>query len=615
MANWDPTTQTGHTKGTPRNWTTTIAAQTGTLRTATPSNVNTVIGQCIPGDVVRLTNGTYGAITVNVSGTSANKIVIVAENPGTYGTRNVHVTAARIIINGSHIIIGGFKYTWGTAQGNMIQLLGASIELTDCDIQDITTSAGRLRMIVVDNNASNAHIHHNWIKNINAVMAIALEGVYPSPYPTGVIIEYNTMQDLMEANPGGLFLQLGNLPWPYASNHDLMVTGTIFRYNVVLRCDSAEIKTAGNLIYRNWFKDNTGKVMTFRAGDNNVFEGNLSDNCRDGLRILSKGQVVINNVFINNNGEAAINVGEGSLYSQMGVIYNAQHERAENILIANNVIIGGTNRGIRLGDPTTGRSGSTHPQPYSPKNVWIYNNIISTTTGVAIYFQTPDSVPHSADGYPTNVSGYHQYVGCEVKNNDIYVTGAAVVGDNSSDGGVPTGYINWNHGTMTSGSVISGNVETNPLLASTYRVLSSSPCINAGVAYSKNSYSSASMYDWDGDARTFGALPDIGVDEFGSNVDTPTSGLVYLYGGVGNAFANTVLNIDEYPGLGLIYLNGGIMPSDTYPVTGVVYWNGSSTGVTKSASHGKIFFNGGALQSSIGWAPTSRPASIWTRIT
>lgn len=610
MAIWDPTTQTGHTQGTPRNWTTTIAAQTGTVRMATTSNVNTVIGQCVPGDVVKLSTGNYGAITVSVSGTSTNKIVIVAESPGTYGARNVNVTAARIIINGAHIIMGGFKYSWGTAQSNCIQLNANSIELTDCDIQDVTVTTGTPRCVVIDDLASDAYIHHCRFQNTMGMFLIAQDVTYPTPYGVSTIITYNTFTNINGYNggtSGGQCIQIGN-----ALEDAPCATYATISYNSFTNCTQSEFKTSNNTCYRNYFANAAETALNLRLGDSNLVEGNYFTACNRSVLVYGRLHSLLNNVMVNSNGGYAIALSEGSLESQTSFA-NYQHTRAEDVLIANNVIIGSTQRGIQIGKTQTGRLGSTHPEPYSPIRIVIDNNIFSQTVGVCIFFQNPDTVPNSTDGYPTNVSGYHQYVDCEVKNNTVYVTGSAVIGDTSTDGGSPSGYINWNHASLTSGAVISGNIETNPLLTSTYRVLSTSPTINAGVAYAKNGYDSSTMLDWDGDARTNGSAPDIGVDEFGLNVHAPTVGTWYFLGGQVVALGNPYSNFEMVPGQCAFLFNGNfpLKGKSKTTETGTLFFNGGNSGSSLDPEGGVLYFNGGTLSGSFVWSAVDSMTTTW----
>lgn len=610
MAIWDPTTQTGHTQGTPRNWTTTINAQTGTTRTATTSNVNTVIGQCVPGDVVLLSNGNYGAITVSVSGTSTNKIVIVAQNTGTYGARNVNVTAARIIINGSHIIMGGFKYSWGTAQSNCIQLNGDSIELTDCDIRDVTVVTGNPRCVVIDDLADNAYIHHCLFQDTMGMFLIAQDVTYPTPFGVNALITYNTFTNINGYNgsaSGGQCVQIGN-----EINDAACETYSTVSYNKFTNCTQSQFKTSRNTLYRNYFANSAETAFNFRLGDDNIAEGNYFTACDRPILVYGRRHVIVNNVIINTSGSYAIALSEGSLETQTS-FSNYQHTRAEDILIGNNVITGSAQRGIHVGKTQTGGDGSTHPEPYSPIRIVINNNIITQSVGIAVFFQNPDTAPNSADGYPTNVSGYHQYVSCEVNNNDIYVTGTAKIGDNSADGGSPTGYISWNHGTLTSGAVISGNIETDPLITSTYRVQSSSPAVNAGVAYSKNSYDTTTMLDWDGDNRTVGAAPDIGVDEFGLNAHTPTVGTWYFFGGQVVALGNPYSNFEMVPGQCAFLFNGNfpLKGKSKTTETGLLMFNGGNQGSNKEASGGVLYFNGGTLSGNFVWSAVASTVTTW----
>lgn len=616
MAIWNPVSvsETGYQAGTPRNWTQTFVNATGLDRVATPSSLQANLNACNPGDVIRLTNGTYNSTyTANVDGTASEPIIIMAQNPGTHGSRNVTLSGGRLILNGSNYIVGGFRFSWGTAPSNMIQINANNIEFTDVDIRDINTTSGNSRVFVITSNASNCHIHHNYFFTITNPMVIVQDVTYPSPYGTGNIIEYNTLDTCTGGTVGGLWVQLGNEPYSFNGNDDLCNTGTILRYNRIVNCNSAEIKTRGNLVFKNYIANNSGRALSFRSGDYNVFDSNYVSNCYLAMRIFAKNQTIVNNYFEGHTGRATLCVCEGSLYSDMGVNSNAHHERAENILIANNVIVTSRDRGIHLGDTQTGRNGAGRYQPYSPKNIWIYNNIISMSTGVGVFMQTPDT-PNS-DGYSTSVDSYHRYVNVELRNNVLYMTGTAVVGDNSADGGSPPGYISWSHGTMTTGTIVSLNQETNPLLTATYRLQPTSPCINTGTTYNKNNYNTTTMVDWDGDARIIGSAPDIGVEEFGLNAHLPTQGAVYLFGGQVVTLANPYSNFEIVPGQGALLFNGNaVLKGKDKPVSGpgILYFNGGNTGKVSEPVTGIVYFNGSALRGDFTWRPIDEAqATTW----
>lgn len=618
MANFNPVTQTGITAGTPRNWTTTRALATGTERIATPSSLQSVLNGCVPGDVVLLSNGTYSSTTytAGVNGTAGNPIVIMAQNPGTSGARNVTFSGCRLVFNGAYTIVGGFRWTYGTAPSNLIQINDNDIEFTDIDIQDSNTTSGSARVLVINDQATNAWVHHCYFSNIDGPNVITQDVNYPT-FATGVVIEYNTFFDITGAQPGGLWLQIGALPWVYANNDDLANTQTVVRYNAVGSCNNCELKTRGNVFHNNYLHDGNGQYMAVanRAADYNVYRNNYIINYSRGFRIFSKNISVINNVLINITGTGAIVICEGSLYSQIGTINNAIHERAENILIANNVISGVTSRGIFIGDAQNGRN--ANPQPYSPKNVWCYNNIVTSSTGVLLYVANPDAADVASDGYSHTVDSWHRVVNLEVRNNCVYRTGTAVIGDTPADGGSPSGYISWNNGTLTTGTVISGNIETDPILTATYRVQASSPCINTGIAYDKNNNNTTTMVDWDGDARTIGGTPDMGADEFGVGVHLPTVGRVYLYGGQVVTLANPFANFEIVPGQSALLFNGGaVLKGKDKPVTGpgILYFNGGNTGANSEPVTGVFYFNGSALRGDFTWRPIDEAQTTTWRV-
>lgn len=516
MATFDHTTQTGHLAGTPINWAQRMGAQTGQDFVAgTTTAINDRAALLNPGDILQIQNGTYtGDWTFNRDGTASQPIIIKAQNPGTWGARNVIKNTGRITIGGRYTVFGGIRYNWPTgAAANAFLLNDSDIEITDCEIQDIVTTSNSARFMVITASAARTWVHHNRFLNIDNCNALALNVTYPGTIPINCKIEYNTFDDITGSQPAGLWFQLGSLPWVYANNDDLAQTFCVTQYNDIINCNNMETKTTDNTWFRNRFRNGVGSSMAFavRSGDRQIIKGNHFENYSRGIRMFSKGHSILDNVFLNITGEGAIILPEAALYSQIGTITNAIHERGENILIAGNTIITPTSRGIFLGNAQSGRSGYNYL--YSPKNIWIKNNIIRVTTGVGIYLQTPNTAQETGDTSPTTtVDSYHRYVGVQVQNNCIYATGTGVIGDTPADGGTPNDYIAWNDSTQTTGSVVADNIETNPNFSSVHKI-TGAPCQNAGASFSHNNYTIVGAIDFDGNPRQSGSAVDIGAIE------------------------------------------------------------------------------------------------------
>lgn len=522
MAIFNPVTDTGKTRGQPISWPQEIAAAGGPIvyvNNTTELNAAAATGTD-PGKVILLRNGGNwsGDWNLNISGIAGQPVIICAENPGGWGVRNVTKDGSKVNVRGNFILSGAIRYAWNSSpQSNAFNILGTDIRLTDFEFQDIPLS-GSSRAIVIDDDADRLRLDHNRLLRVNGYAL-----VYDPDGPNGdfaqdVIVEYNEF----DSCPGGEFFQVGALPNPYQENEGVLNTGVIFRYNRVMNCNASQLKTSSNQIYRNYFSDMTSNAVVLRAGNNNILFANYFKNCPIGVRVFGGYQQIIHNIFDGPANEAHVTVLEGSLLSQMeagaGFICNASHVRPEHILIARNLFLNPLSRAVYIGRTQVGKRSSTtlcgpieaaHYQPYSPLYVSVMNNLAVMNAGVAFALRDPTSSPHPSDNYPTNVSGYHQYVGLKLKGNVTHLTGSAVLGDQAG-----SGRIAWNHSTKTSGSEISNNTAADPALFDTFRHGAGSPAIDAGVAFDLVGYNTATAVDIDGNPASVGATPDSGVMEY-----------------------------------------------------------------------------------------------------
>lgn len=510
---WDPIAGTGKAAGTPVNWTTVRSLATGVnIVVNNTTELNAAMATAGPGDKILLT-GAAGPWSeqwnISASGSAGNKLVIVADTPGTWGARTINKTADKINITGHNIIFGGFKFALTASnQSNALVIAGSNVEMTDVEVMDFVYTSSSSPLLSIRSAAHNTKIHHCHFKSCDG-MVVQYDPAYPN-FAANCVIEYNDFE--LTTNK---WCQIGNRPYAWLDNHDLLYTGVQVRYNKVLNCESQEFKTSGNVCYRNYIEGSTTSGIGLRAGSGNLVDSNYFKSCNSTVRISGADHIVVNNVF--DACDDSVVLKEGSLYSQFGTIYNAHHVRCENTLVAHNTFVNCTGRDIFLGLVQAGRNnplGPGHNEPYSPYNTCIYNNVAVGAAGVRIYMQTPNTTAHADDPYPTNVDSYHKYVNTEIKNNCNYVTGTGVIGDTPADGGTPSDYIAWSDATQTTGSVISGNIETNPTLINTYRLQTGSPAINTGLAFTKNNWSPSLKKDWDNDTRQQGTAPDMGVEEF-----------------------------------------------------------------------------------------------------
>ena len=125
--------------------------------------------------------------------------------------------------------------------------------------------------IYVRNQGERHHIHHNHFVDI--------------PEGNG----YETLQLITEGNP-----------WDPEPGH----CGTLIEYNLFERCNGEgeiiSVKSNGNLLRRNTFRDCRG-ALVLRHGDDNVVSENFfwgeGEHRAGGVRLQGTDQVVVNNLF------------------------------------------------------------------------------------------------------------------------------------------------------------------------------------------------------------------------------------------------------------------------------------------------------------------------------
>jgi len=250
-----------------------------------------------PGDVIVLNDGIYqGKIIFDqMSGKKKSPITVKAAE---IGKAEIH---DKIEIKGEYINIEGLSFV---ENGNL-EILGKSIKVSQC-IWDDSKSKKWLRIlegsslieigyntfqnksynsqyekgcqllqIVVLNQNERHHIHHNFFYNITEGSGNGFE----------------TLQLITYQNPFD--------PPPGHSN-------SIIEHNLFERANGEaeiiSIKSNGNIIRRNVFKDCKGSLV-LRHGDNNKVYGNFFSGTNEaksgGIRIQGSGQLISNNYFQN----------------------------------------------------------------------------------------------------------------------------------------------------------------------------------------------------------------------------------------------------------------------------------------------------------------------------
>ena len=328
----------------------------------TLSDLEHRVSDAQPGDTITLADGIYDGDVCELvaKGSAAYPITIQAKNIGKA------VIQGPISIEGDYINLVGLRFEEkgsikirGTGcrisrcvmtdvqVNSWIQVLSESqqIEIDYCRFENKTNNSHhggdrfdnrQLMRFIVRNKGEKHHIHHNYFVDI----------------PEGKLDNgYETLQLITEGNP-----------WDPEPGQ----CGTLIEYNLFERCNGEgeiiSVKSNGNLLRRNTFRDCRGGLW-LRHGDDNVVSENFffgeSERRAGGVVLQGTDQVVVNNLF-------------HSLH-EFGVVMmdgasDDNYVRTERALVAFNTFVECSSAML------VGQNPSSYPNGTAPKDCVIANN-------------------------------------------------------------------------------------------------------------------------------------------------------------------------------------------------------------------------------------------------
>lgn len=439
------------------------------------ASLNSAIISALPGDRIVVKNGQYSAdshVVISSRGTASSPIVIAAESVG-----GAEIAGNRgFRLDGAHdVTIHGFEFTH--SQDNAATTDDMAVRCNDCrnvrfsgNVFALTTAyTGQSDGAFLDRYHSdwlgitgssfNIRIDHNVFQNKTTRGVFLLVLGEGNRIAQNTIVDHNRFSDhSYQHGNGGECVRVG------FSGMGTSTSYSIFEYNTFERCngdsEAISVKSSNNIFRYNTFKNNYGSLV-FRHGSDNVADGNIFVDGRNGIRAYGANQVIINNYFDNNPVTAIgvsnpIVIGRATVSDDLNEA-NAEYSQSRNILIAHNTLVGN-----RVNIVIGAFSGS-----YLPEDITVVNNIITSNAG---------NLVQVLNGSVT------------FDNNILYPTEAAIVGD------IPTiGYTN-----------------VNPLLIESEAIMrpgATSPAVDAILA------SEAYGVTTDIDGQTRSGRFDIGADE------------------------------------------------------------------------------------------------------
>lgn len=345
-----------------------------------------------PRDRIILQNGEWNNVTIKLkcNGTKEKPIVFAAQTAG-----KVKITGnSQLRLGGSYIVVDGLYFTNGYAGSDPVINFRAD--------KDNVANNCRVTNTVVDNFNNLKRMQENyWVsfygknnrldhcsfkdkKNMGVLLAVILDDERSRENFHSIDHNYFGRRPALASNSGEI-IRVG------VSQHCQFNSNTQITDNFFEECDGeteiVSIKSGSNVVRGNVFKESQGSVV-LRHGDNNTVENNVflgnGKAATGGVRVINKGQWVVNNFFYKCRG-----VDFRSPLSVMNGIPNSPAHRYVQVtdaVIANNTFVDCT--------PISLCEGSDAERTLPPANTYLVNNL---------FYNTSDKILHNvydkADGF------------------------------------------------------------------------------------------------------------------------------------------------------------------------------------------------------------------------
>jgi poly(beta-D-mannuronate) lyase len=364
-----------------------VIAMANTIVVKNIEELNAANKQAKPGDIVILQNGEWNnvMIALNCSGTKELPISFKAQSPG-----KVLITGhSQLKLGGNYIVVDGLYFTRGYGGGAVVDFrinknqLANHCRLTNCVINDFNNPKRVDENYWISLSGQYNRVDHcNFLnkKNLGVLMAVILDDDRSRENFHSVDHNYFGARPPLASN-GGEIIRIG-VSEHSQFNSNTQVTDNFFEY-----CDGEteiiSVKSAGNVVRNNLFKECQGGVVlrhgNYNTVENNIFFGNDKEGT-GGVRIINKGQWVINNLFYKCRG-----VDFRSPLSVMNGIPNSpayRYVQVTDAVVANNTFFNCSSISFCEGSDTE--------RTLTPQNVYLLNNSFYNTRDSIIYKRYDD---------------------------------------------------------------------------------------------------------------------------------------------------------------------------------------------------------------------------------
>lgn len=357
---------------------TAFIATAGTIVVKNIDELNEANKKAQPGDVIILQNGEWKNVTIKLGcdGTKEKPITFKAQTAG-----KVLITGnSQLKVGGSFIIVDGLFFINGFAGEDAVinfritkDKLANHCRVTNCAVNDFNNPKREDEnnwVLFYGKNNQLDHCSFKDKKNLGVLLAVILDDDRSRENFHSINHNYFGKRIPLASN-GGEIIRVG------VSQHCQFNSNTQIRNNLFEYCDGEteiiSIKSGSNVIEENVFKESQGSVV-LRHGDNNTVRNNIflgnGKEATGGVRVINKGQWVVNNFFYKCTGS-----GFRSPLAIMNGIPNSPAHRyvqVQDAVIANNTFVDCS--------PASFGEGSDAERSLPPTHVFLVNNLFYKTT-------------------------------------------------------------------------------------------------------------------------------------------------------------------------------------------------------------------------------------------
>mgnify|MGYP000111685914 FL=1 len=359
--------------------------------------------QAKAGDTVVIKSGNYSncKLLLSAKGTARQPIVFMAQVPGGVvftGNSYLHITGTYITVSGVVFKDGyaGKNHVWQFSHGKEV---ANNSRITASSIQSFNNPLRLDENHWLTLSGKNNRVDHcNFTDktNLGVLVAVLLDDDRSRINNHSIDSNYFGIRKPLGSNAGEM-IRVG------VSQHCTFYSNTVIKNNFFEYCDGeteiVSIKSCGNKVVGNVFKECQGAVV-LRHGNDNTVEGNLfygnDKEGTGGVRVINEGNWIVNNFMSHCKGQ-----GFRSPLAIMAGVFNSPANRylpVRDAVIANNTFLNCT--------PFSISEGKDAERSVDPKNVLLLNNLFyANTPGPLCYtVSTIDSVYAAGNVYSTSLT-------------------------------------------------------------------------------------------------------------------------------------------------------------------------------------------------------------------